>query len=82
MIAPLKVRKNTLAQLFLLPGHCGDQFGPRTTLRALSYSADGDLPKLSVSVQNALRSAARGVKLDELPVLTGNRDSASQGRER
>jgi hypothetical protein len=34
----------------------GDQFEPRTTLRALSYFADGDLPKLPVSMQNAERS--------------------------
>ena len=60
----------------------GDQFEPRTTLRALSYFADGDLPKLPVSVQSALRSAAKGVKLDELPVLIGRRDLASRGRER
>jgi hypothetical protein len=44
---------------------------PPTTLRTVSYFADGDLPKLPVSVQNALRSAAKGVKLDDLPVLTG-----------
>jgi hypothetical protein len=60
----------------------GDQFEPRTTLRALSYFADGDLPKLPVSMQNALRSAAKGVNLDELPVLIGRRDLASRGRER
>lgn len=60
----------------------GDQFEPSTTLRALSYFADGDLPKLPVSVQNTLRSAANGVKLDELPVLRGRRDLASQGRKR
>jgi hypothetical protein len=57
----------------------GDQFEPRTTLRALSYFADGDLPKLPASIQNALRTAAIGVKLDELPVLIGKRDLASQG---
>lgn len=60
----------------------GEQFEPRATLRALSYFADGDLPKLPVAVQNALKNAAKGVKLDELPVLTGRRDLASQGRER
>ncbi len=43
---------------------------------------DGDLPKLPTSMQNALRSAAAGVKLDELPVLIGRRDLASQGKER
>ena len=60
----------------------GDQFEPRTTLRALSYFADGDLPRLPMSVQNALRSAAKDVKLEELPVLVGKRDLASQGKER
>jgi hypothetical protein len=60
----------------------GDQFEPRTTLRALSYFADGDLPKLPLSMQNALRTAAAEVKLDELPVLVGKRDLASQGKER
>lgn len=60
----------------------GKQFEPRATLRALSYFADGDLPKLPASVQNALRSAASGVELEELPVFTGRRDLASKGRER
>jgi hypothetical protein len=59
----------------------GDQFEPTTTLRALSYFADGDLPKLPASLQNALRTAAIGVKLDELPVLIGQRDLASQGKD-
>jgi len=60
----------------------GDQFEPRTTLHALSYFADGDLPTLPASMQNALRAAATGVKLDELPVLIGKRDLASHGKER
>lgn len=60
----------------------GEQFEPRTTLRALSYFADGDLPKLPVAIRNALRTAAAGVKLDELPVLFGKRGLASQGDER
>ncbi len=60
----------------------GDQFEPRTTLRALSYFADGDLPKLPASIQNALRTAATEVKLDQLPVLVGKRDLAPQGKER
>ena len=59
----------------------GDQFEPTTTLRALSYFADGDLPKLPASMQNALRTAAIGVKLDELPVLIGKRDLTSQGKD-
>jgi len=37
----------------------GVQFEPRTTLRALSYFADGDLPKLPASTQNALRCSGR-----------------------
>ena len=60
----------------------GDQFEPRTTLRALTYFAEGNLPKLPESVQDALRSAAKGVKLDELPVLIGKRGLSSQGKER
>jgi len=60
----------------------GEQFEPRTTLRALSYFADGDLPKLPTSMQNALRSAATGVKLEELPALIGKRDLALRGKER
>ncbi len=60
----------------------GDQFEPRTTLRALSHFADGDLPKLPASMQNALLTAATGVKLDELPVLIGKRDLAPRGKER
>jgi hypothetical protein len=59
----------------------GDQFEPATTLRALSYFADGDLPKLPASLQNALRTAAMGVKLDELPVLIGKHNLASQGKD-
>ncbi len=60
----------------------GDQFEPGTTLRALSYFADGDLPKLPVAMQNALRTAAAGVKLDQLPVLIGKGDLASRGDAR
>jgi len=51
----------------------GDQFEPKTTLRGLSYFADGDPPKLPASMQNALRTAATGAKLDELPMLVGKR---------
>ena len=60
----------------------GDQFDPATTVRALSYFADGDLPRLPKSIQNALQSAARSVELDELPRLTGKRGLAVPGRER
>jgi len=41
-----------------------------------------DLRKLPASMQNALQTAATGVKLDELPVPVGKRDLASQGKER
>ena len=60
----------------------GDKFEPRTTLRALTYFAEGNLPKLPESIQDALRSAAKGVKLDELPILIGKRGLSSQGKER
>ena len=56
-------------------------FDPNDAPR-VEHFADGDLPKLPTSMQNALRSAAAGVKLDELPVLIGRRDLASQGKER
>ncbi len=59
----------------------GEQFESGTTLRALTYFADGDLPKLPVSMQDALRCAAKEVKLDELPVLVGKRGLVSQGKE-
>ena len=60
----------------------GEQFEPTATLRALTYFADGDLPKLSMLVQNALQSAAKSVQLDKLPRLTGKRDLGACGRER
>ena len=60
----------------------GEQFEPATTLRALSYFADGDLPKLPKSIQNALQSAAKSVKLNELPRLTAKQDLAGPGGER
>jgi len=59
----------------------GAQFDPAPTLRALTYSADGDLSKLPKSTQNALQSAVRGVKLGELPRLAGKRDLVASGRE-
>lgn len=60
----------------------GEQFEPDSTLRALNYFADGDLPSLPKSIQNALQTAARDVRLNELPRLLGKRDLVSQGRER
>ncbi len=68
MIAPLKVllkclRRTSAAARAIY----GDQSEPRTTLRALNYFVDGDLPKLPASMHNVLRTAATGVKLDELP---------------
>lgn len=62
-----------------------EQFEPNTTLRALTYFADGDLPKLPASIasiQNTLQSAAKGVKLDELPRLIGKRDLVPRDKER
>jgi len=48
----------------------------------LTYFAEGNLPKLPESIQDALRSAAKEVKLDELPVLIGKRGLFSRGKER
>jgi hypothetical protein len=60
----------------------GEQFEPGTTLRALSYFADGDLPRLPKSMQKALQSEVGGVRLDGLPRLVGKRDLVVHGRER
>jgi hypothetical protein len=60
----------------------GEQFEPSATLRALTYFADGDLPTLPKSMQNALQGAVKGVKLNELPRLVGKRDLVARGRER
>ncbi len=58
-----------------------EHFRPRATARALSYFVDGNLPKPPGSMQNALRSAATSVKLEELPEFIGRRDRASKGKE-
>ena len=49
----------------------GDQFEPRTTLRALTYFTDGDLPKLPVSLQNALRTATFANNYTRIPDSAG-----------
>jgi len=60
----------------------GGRFEPSATIRALTYFADGDLPRLSSLTQNALQSAAKSVQLDKLPRLTGKRHLVGRGRER
>ena len=83
MIAPLKVPQNQIPTTFLGAGTIyEEQCQLRAKLRALSCFAEGDLPKLPASMQNALRSAATGVKLEEVPVYIGSRDLASQVKER
>ncbi len=67
MIAPLKVSSNPIGETFLPP----DAPCPKL-LRG------GVLSKLPASMQ---LSAATGVTLEELPVLIGKRELASQGRE-
>ena len=47
----------------------GSRFEPQSTLKALSYFGDGDLPTLPPAVQDRLRSAVRAVDLDHLPAV-------------
>src|SRR5208282_2077089 len=47
----------------------GMQFNPQSTLKALSYFADGNLRRLPQPVKDRLAKAAREVDLDLLPVI-------------
>ncbi len=47
----------------------GTQFNPQITLKALSYFADGDLPRLAKTTKDRLAQAAREVDLDRLPTI-------------
>ena len=47
----------------------GKTFNAMTTLKALTYFDDGNLPSLPASMQSRLRTAAQAVKLDALPQL-------------
>ncbi|MEZ5457790.1 MAG: nucleotidyl transferase AbiEii/AbiGii toxin family protein [Steroidobacteraceae bacterium] len=47
----------------------GQRFDPQSTLKALCYFGDGDLPSVPSEVQMRLRAAVREVNLQNLPVL-------------
>ena len=47
----------------------GSQFNPQSTLKALSYFGDGNLPHLPEALKARLAQAAREVDLDRLPDL-------------
>lgn len=51
----------------------GSGFNPQVTLKALTYFADGTLPRLSSEVRRRLVDAVRKVDLDRLPNLTVHR---------
>lgn len=47
----------------------GSRFDPQSTLKALCYFGDGDLPSVPPDAQMRLRAAVRDVDLQHLPVL-------------
>ena len=48
----------------------GSQFNPQSTLKALSYFDDGNVPNLPQAVKDRLARAVRDVNLDRLPEVT------------
>jgi hypothetical protein len=58
----------------------GRSFNPQITLKALSYTEDGNLARLPDGVKNRLATAARHVDLDRLPELTLSPDHPGHGR--
>lgn len=47
----------------------GTSFNPQITLKALSYFADGNLPRLAKAIKDRLARAAREVDLSRLPAI-------------
>ena len=47
----------------------GPQFSPLSTLKALSYFEDGDLPTLDKQIRDRLAKAARTVDLEKIPTI-------------
>ena len=59
----------------------GPTFNPQITLKALSFFGDGNLSRLSRTVQDRLARAAREVDLDKLPDISPavGRDDMTEG---
>lgn len=51
----------------------GEQFNPLISLKAITYHEDHSLAELPLSMRNDLVNAAKQVKVDKLPVLSGVR---------
>jgi Nucleotidyl transferase AbiEii toxin, Type IV TA system len=60
----------------------GKEFNGALSLKALAYFEDGDLPSLSLAIQNKLRAAAVTVNLRELPFVVGKAGLSGESRER
>ena len=57
----------------------GKQFNGALSLKALTYFADGDLPRLSPSTQQHFRTLASQVNLKEIPVLEAKTGVTEEG---
>jgi len=60
-------------------GVYGKQFNGALSLKALTYFADGDLPLLSPSTQEQLRSAAARFNLTKIPILKARTGVTEEG---
>jgi hypothetical protein len=60
----------------------GKQFNGALSLKALTYFADGDLPQLSTSTQEQLRTLAGQVNLKQIPVLQARTGVTGKGIRR
>ena len=49
----------------------GASFNPMVSLKALTYFGDGDLSRLTTTMQESLIRAVRGVDTQRLPTLSG-----------
>jgi len=48
----------------------GETFNAMATLKALTYFKDGNLPSLTVSTQDRLKTAVEGMKLEGVPLMS------------
>ena len=60
----------------------GREFNGALSLKALTYFADGDLPRLPQATQNALRALATQVDLTRIPLIEGKIGVSGQGGAR